>query len=312
MRRGIVNSNVKYDYARMMRDLSKLRNKFGIRTEIIGITFEGREIPAAVLGEGKLKLLLAGGHGGREYLTSAYLMRSLELICTISRKKLILQGMETDRLLKEKQLFFVPMLNPDGVNISIYGPDAAQYPLRIKRMRLMGPAYETWNANANGVDLNRSYPCLFDQKSTLVASSASESYKGSAPGCESEAAALMRLCDREGFCAAASFHAKGNHIVWADRNSAEKIPEAERIARDLARVSGYRLMPPSADPGCYAGGFENWFRERYVKPCLLIRLSPDTGGLIPHPMRAFDSLVWQDAQYVVPTLAYFVQILQNR
>lgn len=301
-----MNPNSKYDYCQMTKDLQKLKKKYGFAVEMIGTTFEGRNIPMAVLGDGTKKVLLVGAHHGREYITSAYLMRSLELLCSISARNAIVQGMKTGMLLHDKRIFIIPMLNPDGVNISIYGPRAAQYPKRIANMRLIGPTYETWKSNANGVDLNRSYPCMFEQKSTMVNSPASERYKGEAAGQESEVQALMRLCDREGFNAAASFHAKGEEILWADRNSVAKIPEAARLAEALARVSGYKVMPPSTDPGGCAAGFENWFRERYERPCLLIKISPITGGFIPHPMKEFDSMVWENAKYIVPTLADFV------
>lgn len=303
---GIVNPYSKYDYRRMMKDIQKLQKRYDFGVEMIGTTFEGREIPMIVLGEGPKKALLVGAHHGREYITSAYLMRSLELLLGISARSTVVQGMETGLLLHQKRLYIVPMLNPDGVNISIYGPDAAQYPGRIRKMRLIGPTYETWKSNANGVDLNRSYPCLFEQKSSLVGSPASELYKGEAPGRENEAEALMHLCDRENFCAAASFHSKGEEIIWADRNSVTKIPEAGKIAEALARVSGYKIMPPSADPAGYTAGFENWFRERYRRPCLLIKISPYAGGFIPHPMKGFDSLVWENAKYIIPTFADFV------
>ncbi len=305
MQSRIVNPYVKYDYERMARDLGRLVRRFDfITSSSIGETFEGREIPMVRMGEGDKKILLVGTHHGREYITAAYLMKSIELLCSLTAGSYILQGMETDKILSGKQLCFVPMLNPDGVNISIFGPGAAQYPERIEKMRLIGPTYETWKANANGVDLNRSYPCLFEQKSTLVQTPASELFKGAAPGSESEASSLMRLCDSEGFIMAVSFHAKGEEIIWTDRNSAGKIPEAERIAQAAADVSGYKIMPPSSDPGGYAAGFENWFRERYLKPCLLIKISPDIGGFIPHNMKDFDRLVWDDAKYIIPVLAY--------
>jgi Predicted carboxypeptidase len=303
---GIVNPYTKYDYRRMLKDLQKLQKKYAFEVEIIGTTFEGRDIPMIVIGEGTKKVLLVGAHHGREYITSAYLMRSIEMLCSLTARSTILQGMETELLLHDRRIYIIPMLNPDGVNISIFGPDSAQYPNRIRKMRLIGPTYETWKSNANGVDLNRSYPCLFEQKSTLVGSPASELYKGEAPGRENEVEALMRLCDQEGFLAAVSFHAKGEEIIWADRNTVARIPEAAKMAEALARVSGYKIMPPSADPAGYTAGFENWFRERYGRPCILIKISPHRGGFIPHPMKEFDLLVWESAKYIVPTIANFV------
>ncbi len=70
------------------------------------------------------------------------------------------------------------------------------------------------------------------------------------------------------------------------------------MAQRLAAVSGYALMPVSSDPGIYAAGFENWFRQEFLRPALLVELTPPIGGAVPHSDKAFFKLVWKDAKYI--------------
>lgn len=304
MGKKLVCSSKKYDYAQMMRDFEKLSCRYPIEKQIIGYSAEGREIPAFCVGTGERRALLVGAHHAREYIASAYLMRVLEELC--EQKRQCVQGTEVETQLKRCKLFFVPMLNPDGVEISIHGARAAKNPGRVRRMKRVFPAYCAWKANANGVDLNRHYPCLWQEKHSAICAPASEGFKGSAPAQESEVRALMKLCQKEDFLLAATFHAKGEEIYWADRNSEKLVPQARRIAQRLHEVTGYTLMPVSADPGQYAAGFENWFRQEFRRPALLFELAPFTGGVIPHDMQEFDRLVWEKMSLFIYEFMKFI------
>ena len=61
-------------------------------------------------------------------------------------------------------------------------------------------------------------------------------------------------------------------------------------------------MPVSSDPSVFAGGFENWFRQEYGRPSILMELSPSNGTDIPHDMRQFDELVWNRCSEVCNVL----------
>ena len=220
----------------------------------IGRTRMGREIPALRIGEGRLPLLIVGAHHGREYISSRFIMRELEGIA----------------LPDEVTLYAVPMLNPDGVELSL-------------------TACPSWKANSAGVDLNENYPCLFFEKKSAPAP-CSEGFKGYYPASEPEVRALMDFCESVRPFAALTFHAKGEEIYFADENTPEVTAYAQGMASELARLSGYRLMDVSREARIYAAGFENWFRERFLRPCLLIELAPYDGNSMPYPVSEFDAL----------------------
>lgn len=301
-----VSSSEKYSPSVMLCNISSLKQKYPfLNFSSIGKTVEGREINMIILGSGYKKTLFVGAHHGREYISSAYLMREIEFLSYLYLNNIIYQGFDMISFLNKHSLYFIPMLNPDGVNISVNGKKAAQYEKRIENMRLVFPKYESWKANANGVDLNRNYPALWKEKHSNVLSPASEGFKGFSPASEPEVRALMRLCRMEDFSASATFHAKGEEIYWADQNTADVIPGAKNLALKLSNLCGYKVMPVSKDPAKYAAGFENWFRMEFHKKSFLFELAPYKDGYMPYNMKHFETDVWEKTKLLVPFFAKY-------
>jgi g-D-glutamyl-meso-diaminopimelate peptidase len=241
------------------------------------------------LGHGEKKLLFLGAHHGREYITAAFLMKMAEEYAICYKNNLKAESYDVRRLLDEVSLDMVPMVNPDGVIICQKGLRSMAQSKRISGMRLLGEDYSEWKANANGVDLNRQYPCLWEQLRTGVDVPASQGYKGQSPAQEPEVKAVMRLCMDNAYALAVSFHTKGEEIYYADSLTGE-LPGAYGIAQHLSAFSGYAIKEPSSEPGTYAGGFENWFRMLFHRCALLIEMTPydDTGH--PHDDKDFCQL----------------------
>lgn len=301
----IVNPYVKYSYARMYREAHALRRAYPafIALGSAGRSVEGRELLYLRLGQGSGKLLMVGAHHAREYISSAYLMAQCELLARLADQRALVPW-SMEKLLEKVSIFVLPMLNPDGVEISIRGEPAASPAAR--RMPKIHGNYSQWKANARGVDLNRHYPCLFDEKKTVVGAPASELFKGFAPATEPEVRALMEFCEAQAFDLAATFHAKGEEIFYADANTPQLTEQSRALAERLARLTGYTLAPVSQDPAVFGAGFENWFRAEYQRPCLLFELTPFEGGSEPHDMERFDTLVWRSMQWAGAVLAEWV------
>lgn len=290
----IVNPYVKYSYERMRMDTGRLEILAPGAAEYgsIGKSLLGKELFYIKIGHGEKKILIVGAHHGREYISAAYIMRSIEELITSE---------EMSDLCEDFSLYFIPMLNPDGVDISVNKEDSYAYE-QVRRMKRIFPSLSAWKANANGVDLNRNYPCLFEEKYSNVFVPASEGYKGEIPGSEPEVKALMDFSKKENFELALTFHSKGEELYWADDNSPEASIKALKFAREIAEKSGYALMPPSNVRALYGAGFENWFRQEFRQPAILIELSPYTGGELPQDMRHFDYLVWEKASGILPAV----------
>ena len=286
----VVDTSRPYGYEALLQDARALERQYGglIAVGEYGTSQEGRSLLQMRLGEGRACALMLGAHHGREYITSAYLMRMCECYAALAAKRDALM----QRLLSEKSLLILPMVNPDGVEISIHGisPRQAAMPLRHG-------AAACWKANARGVDLNRNYPCLFTQKAGQVRLPASEGYSGECAASEKEVRAVMAFCEGRCVPLAVTLHAKGEEIFYADSNTPALIEKSREIAKRLGRLTGYALAPVSRDPRSFAAGFENWFREKYQKPCLLLEISPYDGPH-PHNMAAFDALVWEKLKWL--------------
>jgi len=300
MKELVVNPAVPYSYSQMLRDILRLKDRYPklIASKNAGFSVEGRQLPLITLGTGRTKVFACGAHHAREYISSAYLMYVLNTYADAAQRGVKFGKYDMRSLLRGCSLFVMPMVNPDGVRLVQGGLKAVQDRESVAAMMKIRPTYAEWKANINGVDLNRQYPALWAQKNVVADTPASELYNGEAPATEPEVRAVMRVCRNYRLRSAVSFHTKGEVIYYADENTNNRIVNAKAMAQRVAKVSGYALMPVSEDPGVYAAGFENWFRQAFLYPALLVELSPSSGGTLPHDDKQFFSLVWRKAKFI--------------
>ena len=82
-----------------------------------------------------------------------------------------------------------------------------------------------------------------------------------------------------------------------------EISGAKAIARRIGKLTGYDLMPVSEEPSVYGAGFENWFRQEFLRPSFCIELTSSDGSDVAHDDTKFDVLVWKKARYIGLLLA---------
>jgi len=307
----IVIPSQTYIYEQMLGDAEKLAEEYPdlIKTGSIGKSVEGRELLLIKLGKGDKKILLAGAHHAREYITSTFLLETIDEYARRYTTDGAFGDYDVKSLLEKVTVYVVPMVNPDGVNLVQNGVESVKEPKKVKSMRMLQDSYAEWKANINGVDLNRQYPCHWDEKQSNTDVPSSEMYKGTAPATEPEVQALMALCEENDFLLAASFHTKGEVIYWADSGTQDSIAAGSSIAQTMADITGYDLMPVSEDPSIYAAGFENWFRQDFLRPAFCVELTPTGNGSTPHDDTEFDTLIWSKAKYLTAEL--ITQALQE-
>ncbi len=298
MKEFIVVPTAAYSHSQMLRDIDALKITYPelIRCEMAGFSVEGRELPLIQAGTGKRKVFFCAAHHARDYITSAYLMYAVNVYVKAAFENHKVGRYDMRELLSSCTMYVMPMINPDGVALVQGGFKAVQNAKRVKKMVRVRPSYSEWMANINGVDLGRQYPSLWEKKYTVITEPASELYNGEEPASEPEVLSVMRVCKSRTFVSALAFYAKGETIDYADNNTDEKITEAFTLAKRLSMVSGYAMNTVCDNPGVYAAGFENWFRQEFLRPALHINLSPATGGAMPHHDRSFFSLVWDKAK----------------
>ncbi len=297
---GIVDPYKRYTYDQMMAEGKKLSEQYSdiVALDNIGSSVEGRDLLLVKLGKGEKKIILCGTHHAREYITSSYLMKMTEEYAKAYKGTGKFGKYNVKDLLNKVTLYIVPMVNPDGVTLVNEGLKAVAAREAVEAMTLVKPTYREWKANINGVDLNRQYPALWDEKYDNIGKPASENFKGMASATEPEVQAMMKLSQEHEFVLAASFHTKGNIIYWADKGTVNEIPGVDAMTKRLCALTKYKRMPVSEKPSVYGAGYENWFRLEFKRPAFCIELTPSNKTDVPHDDTKFDSLVWNKAKYI--------------
>ena len=104
---------------------------------------------------------------GNEWITSVLLMKFAEDYCSAIRSNGVIFGFDARNLFDSVSIYIVPMVNPDGVNISAgaFREDSSAY-LKAKRISSNFPSIpfpSGWKANINGVDLNLQFPAEWER-----------------------------------------------------------------------------------------------------------------------------------------------------
>lgn len=238
-----------YGYTELLEDLLKLTALYNERLSVkfIGTSVKGRLLPLIKIGRGERKILAVGAVHGREFISSAFLMRS------------VYDLLENGEELSQKALYILPMLNPDGVEISL---SRDKPPAEAENFKA-----ELFKNNANNINLNANFPFCF-------AKVPKSRQGGERAASEPETKALISLCESKAFSSAISIHARGNCIFWRDFGNGE-VKGDFTLAKGFEKNCGFELIAPTKKAEDYSGGFENWFRCRYRRPALCIELVKD-------------------------------------
>lgn len=242
-----------------------------VRLESIGKSHEGRDIWALKvsdhpeLDEAEPAALIMGAHHAREWISTEVPMATI---------KALLEGYGRDeyltRLVNERETWFVPMVNPDGVHFS---QNKTRYWRKNRRNN---------GGNSYGVDLNRNYSWHWSESGSSTNPN-SDTYHGPAPFSEPEAQAIALFAKRECFQVSASFHSYSQLILypwsWASNIPCEDQPTLSKLAKEMAEFNSYT---PKVSAGLYpAAGDSDDFLYGELK--VLAYTFELATTFIPHP-----------------------------
>jgi g-D-glutamyl-meso-diaminopimelate peptidase len=296
----IGETNQPYSYEKMEKDIIKIHNNYkGAKVKQIGKTHFGRTIYAIKLGNGKDNIVLIGAHHGREWITSMLLMKKLEEYAKAYQNQTDYGRVSTD-ILNDVSIWFIPMLNPDGVTIQQNA--LHQFPNNHQKQLLTMneemKSFERWKANGMGVDLNRQYPAGWKELKKQPNSPHYQFYKGKKPLEAKEVQALTKFIRKVNPEIAVAYHSAGREVFW-NYNNGKHLHRDKRIAKKISKLTRYKLSkPPKHATG---GGFTDWFISKYHRPAMTIEISPLVGETSP-PLSVFET-EWERNKYVGLTLA---------
>ena len=197
-----------YDVARRNPQLAKL--------EVIGTTGQGREIIALKLTQGARGI----ADGTRPAVLYTSTQHAREWISTEVNRRLLAYYVAQWRannkaikdLLKENEVWFVLVANPDGYQYTFQSPDT-----RLWRKNLRDNNGNGTTEVGDGVDPNRNYPEHFkydEEGSSSVPSS--DTYRGTDEVSEPETQAIVGLYDRVDFAFHVNWHSAGQWLLYPE------------------------------------------------------------------------------------------------
>lgn len=257
----IVNiHNRRYDYAAMEKDLQELANAYPrlVSLQSVGESADHRTIYCMrlhrdeqvkpVLPEqgqddgGRHKkprtILVQSSMHAREWKNTQLLMMMAEKFLRCYEADILWEGIPYRQLLKYFDVYLLPMVNPDGVQISQCGVEGIHdESLRESLRHTMAEQHKKtasvarrWKANARGVDLNRNFPVGF---------AGIPHYSGEKPLSEPESQALWGCITELKPELVVNYHSTGQEIFY--RNYFTGLEH-------ISRRTGYPLVQETEKP----------------------------------------------------------------
>lgn len=261
-----------YTYERMKDRLNELAITYQLKIKPIGQSEFGRDLLAVRVGKGSRSILITGSHHGREWLTTHVIMNMIEHYAKAYQRNQTLYGHNLN-IFDHISIWFVPMVNPDGVTLQQEGIKGL--PLLLQDvyvdMNEGEKSFSRWKANGLGVDLNRQYPAGWEQIEGDQPYASYSHYKGKKPFEAKETKALMSFTEQIQPLLSASYHTSGREIYWYYFNEIQYIQRDYQLIEQVAEKTGYDISYPPAN--AIGGGFTDWFIQTYKKPGLTIELS---------------------------------------
>ena len=219
-----------------------------VQIETIGTSVEGRPIQAARVSSRDAAadvpaLLVCGMHHAREWIAVEVPLGILHDL--VDRHD---SDAATRELLATREVWIVPVLNPDGL----------EYSQTERRM---------WRKNRRpneggsvGVDLNRNWAYEWGGLGASPRPS-SDTYRGPEAFSEPELRALRDLARREGVVASLSYHSYGELVLWPWGYDHDVAPDDATLADHARAMAALNEYEPMQSAGLYpaSGDFDDWF-----------------------------------------------------
>ncbi|MCM3716429.1 stalk domain-containing protein [Alkalihalobacillus oceani] len=293
-----MNPKQVYSYAQMERDMKKLAERYPdlIEYHVIGTSEFGRPIYAITLGNGMSTSYINGSNHAREWITTNLTMYMIDQYAQAYQQRRSIGGYDVKTLLDKHRIWFVPMLNPDGVMIQQQGLTSVPQGevASVMVMNQNSSNFKRWKANGKGVDLNRQFNANWNNLANSPGGPSFANYKGKTPHSASEVKAVLELTEEIRPEMAVSYHSSGQILFWNFHQQGAQLIRDRTHARALSQMTGYRLM---GEPGATGGGgYTDWFIQQYKKPAFTPEVSPYVGATNV-PLANFDR-IWQENRLV--------------
>lgn len=233
----------------------------------IGKSVLGKDILCTHIGkkEGK-QIVITGAIHSREWITTLLICRQIE---SLANKQL------------NGGIYFIPLVNPDGVDISIN--ETKNLPCNFLKQWLKENVddFSMLKANANLVDLNVNFDAKWGRGDKNKTEASSENFVGLKPESEAEVKALVNFVKKIKPSLTISYHSKGEEIYYNFGNNKKENSKGKQLAGVVSKYSGYKVVKLKGS----TGGFKDYCINSLHIPSLTIEVGSDS---LMHPLTKKD------------------------
>lgn len=272
----VVQTNKPYDYSQLQEDVAKLIELYPfLQVTSIGESVMGKPLYELEIGNGLTEIHFNAGMHANEWITSAALMNLINdyLIALTNSNKM--ESMTALATYSGFKFSFVPMINPDGVDLVVNNGNIAE-PYRSQALRINGgnTDFSGWKANINGVDLNKQFPALWEVDAVQGPQSPSpRDYSGQEPLTEPEVIALAQLTESRDFDRVFALHTQGREVYYGFQGL--EPASSQLYADEIARRTGYEAIRNVNS----TAGYKDWFIQDWRRPGFTIEFGLGTNPL---------------------------------
>ena len=227
------------------------------KIQLIGKSFEGRDIEAYTYGDGLTHLVFVGGiHGGYEWNTVLLAYGIIDYL-----------NAHLERIPKNITISILPSVNPDAI-FKVTGKEGR---FSVEDVTPDKKILTSARFNARDVDLNRNFDCKWQTKSTWQTKTVSA---GTAVFSEPETKIIKDFLLKSVPAAVIFWHSKSNG-VYASQCEQGILSGTRDLMNTYAQASGYPAID-SFDAYVVTGAAEDWLASIGI-PAITVELKTHEG-----------------------------------
>ncbi|MBD3337082.1 MAG: hypothetical protein GF355_16325, partial [Candidatus Eisenbacteria bacterium] len=249
------NFGVFHTYSEAVAEMNAIHNEFPQLTTApmsLGTSWQGNELWAMKISdnpgveEEEPEVLFDGLHHAREVMTVEVLLHFMRHLCENYGDDPLVTA-----LVDNRQIWFVPIVNPDGYLYNeLIAPNGGGMWRKNRRD----------NGGCWGVDLNRNYPYMWGGTGSS-GDPCEDTYRGPDPASEPETQALIDFIIDHEFITHQSYHSVAGMVLYPwgyTNNPAPDEDILDAIAQEMASQNGYAVGQPGELLYLVSGGAFDW------------------------------------------------------
>lgn len=305
-----------YTYEKFLQNAQTISEKYSDKVQmgVFGKSAFNRELLYFAIGSqnAQKKILVVAGINGNESAFSLLATKQIETYLEdLSRTY---KNKSYQQILDSCRIYFVPMLNPDGISIALKGIESVPedkkqaveeiYSYSLEQGLLeKKTGYSSWRANGLGVDLSMNFGVGKVASSAVQTRAASKGYPEhqlSSP----ESSAIAGLIQNNNIDSVIAYSGSGNIVDWQFGQTVASLQQSLDISNELAALTGFSRVDVGGPTkkNFITMSVKDWFIAEFDKPAFTLSLGnpEDKNSLNEDELRA----VWNVTSLVPIVLAW--------